>query len=512
MINFREMKEFVVLGGGTAGWFAALELQRLFGARVSITVLESPSVKVIGVGEGGILNFPQSLKRYGIDEREFIAATGAVIKLGFSYIGWNNGARDDIFYHLFHEIPQEGLGQSVNGILPHWATLLANGMGVHHACRSFPLVREQASQELVRRECVAAGLAMPSSLHFDAHRVAEYLKRVAMGRGVKWRQAQVLDLELDSSNARVRGLRIQNESAAMPVDFLVDASGFARVALGKTYKTPWRPLNRHSFLDRAIPFHLPPTKPNPALTTRALAMNAGWMWQIPLQERVGCGYVFSSEHLSENAAVEEIEARLGQSIVPMATLKFSAGHFEDVWVGNAMAVGLASGFVEPLEATSIGQMLGQVAAFGDAVVSSDGIVPMSTVRTFNRRNAMDWEGIRDFLRMHYDVKRRDTPFWRDVAAQELPASYVALKDCWQHRMPRPVDLIPYRFGHLLHFDFTSWIAVAQGVGALSTRAAASDLARLPHDVIVNANGFLASLQERHALDASMSLASDTVQG
>jgi tryptophan 7-halogenase len=498
MLDFRKMKNFVVLGGGTAGWFAAFELRRLFGPSVSVKVVESPRVGVIGVGEGGILNFPDALiRRYGIDLDAFIEGTGAVFKLGFEYIGWNNGRDDDIFYHLFHRLPTEGKGAMVNGVAPCWSMLAAHGIGVHHSIYSLPFVLANASQSEVRSACAAAGGLMPWSLHFDAHRVAEWLKRVAKAREIESHVGNVVELLRDAESGDVCGLRFENEERTMPCDFLIDASGFTRMAMQKTMGQSLRSFSDFMTHDRAIPFHIPHPRANPHLVTRALAMNAGWMWQIPVRERVGCGYVFSSEYLSEDQALVEIESRLGHKVEPMRTLRFHAGHFPRVWIGNVMAVGLASGFIEPLEATSIGQMLGQLIMFGETVAQSEGVVPQSTIATFNHRNCLDWDGIRDFLCLHYDVRRRDTPFWRDVTSRAMPSSYADLKKAWQLRTPRPVDLNVYRAGHVMHFDATSWFAVGQGVGVVPPAAARADLDMLPGEAVRFAEAFLESVRIRN---------------
>lgn len=502
MIDFRSMRNLVVLGGGTAGWFAALELQRLFGQQATITVIESPRVNVIGVGEGGILNLPHALARYGIDEAAFIEATGAVLKLGFEYVGWNTGRDDDVFYHLFHAAPNAADGSLHDGVPVDWAMLVANGVGVQYTESGLPLILNNASQDEVLRARATLGARLPTSMHFDAHRVAAWLKQVATGRGVRLLEASVQELIVESERGHVTGLRIEGAEQPVPVDFLIDASGFARLALGRTYGVPMRSFSDHLLHDRAIPFYQPHPRANPHLATRSVAMNAGWMWQIPVQERVGCGYVYSSAHLSDDEAMREIEARVGGKVEAARTIRFQAGHFEDVWIGNVMAVGLASGFIEPLEATSIGQMLGQVQTFGETVAGSAYVVPQSSISTFNERNRIDWTGIRDFLCLHYDVPRRDTPFWRDVATQAFPSTYATLKACWQQRLPRSADLQPYRLGNFMHFEATSWIAVGQGTGVIAPQAAAADIARLPRDVVLKGYQFLTTVKSRFALDAA----------
>lgn len=502
MIDFRSMRDFVVLGGGTAGWFAALELKGLFGQNANVSVVESPQVGVIGVGEGGILNLPPALARHGIDETEFIKATGAVIKLGFEYVGWNTGREDDIFYHLFHATPNAADGSLFDGIPVNWAMLVANCVGVQHLEKAFPLILNNSSQDEVLRVREAPGSSLPTSMHFDAHRVAAYLKRIALERGIRLITAQVLDLNLHTELGHVTSLKIEGDEKTIPVDFLIDASGFARIALGRTYRVPMRSFSKHLFHDRAIPFYLPHPRKNPHLVTRAVAMNAGWMWQIPVQERVGCGYVYSSAHLGDDEALLEVETRVGRRVDAARTIRFEAGHYEDVWIGNVMAVGLASGFIEPLEATSIGQMLGQVISFGNTIAGSAYVVPQTTIDSFNERNRVDWMGIRDFLCLHYDVRRRDTSFWRDVTAQSFPQTYAALKACWQQRLPRSADLQPYRPGHLLHFEAPSWIAVGQGTGAISPQAAAADVARLPREVVRAAYQVLTAVRSQFGLDGA----------
>ncbi|MDR2852640.1 MAG: tryptophan 7-halogenase [Burkholderiaceae bacterium] len=496
------MRNFVVIGGGTAGWFAALELRRLFGQPASITVIESPRTRVMSIGEGGILIVPQALKRYGISEDDFMKATGAAYKLGFQYIGWNTGREDDVYYHLFHRVPEADI---VNGIPVNWAMLAANGVGVHYAIDSLPLILRNAAQEEIRAARAKAGADhFPASFHFDVQRVAAYLKQVAMARGVRLLEANVNHLERDGESGFVRGIRIDGQEAALPVDFLIDASGFSRIALGKTYNEPMRSYTKYLRHDRALTFYIPPTSKNPHLVTRALAMDAGWMFQIPVhdaqgQERISCGYIHSSAHLSADAAHAEIEKRLGCKIDPLPMMHFDAKHFERVWVGNVMAVGLASGFIEPLESASIGQMLGQMMTFGELVGRSAYIVPELAINTFNQRNQIDWHGIADYLCLRYDVKRRDTPFWRDVATQVFPATYVSLKNCWQYRLPRPIDMATHAIGNLPHFPSTSWMAAGQGTGVVPMQAAAADLASLPSERMLEANKFLASVRSRFGL-------------
>lgn len=474
MLDFGEIRDVVVLGGGAAGWFAAAEARRLFGPHITVTLVESPDIGIVGVGEGGIVNLIDALKRNGIDPLAFMRETEGAFKLGFAYRGWHGGGDEDVYHHLFN-----GPLELADGFDPQMSALLADGIGVGRAVGSMPLVRRGASQDEVLQALQAENPGFTASLHFDSHRLAEYLHRIATGRGVRHRLAKVQELLLAPETGWVRALKLDGGDE-IPVGFLIDASGFARITLGRTYRVPWRSFSEWLLLDRAIPFHMPHPGPNPALVTNALAMPNGWMWQIPLLKRVGAGYVFSSAHVDDDTALCEIEQRLGFAVRPMRTLRFEPGHFEQVWRGNVMAVGLASGFVEPLEATSIGQMLEQLAAFGLVVAGSQGVVSDLAIERFNLANADYWRGILDFLRMHYDVRGRDTPFWRDVAARPLSPGYAALKRVWQRRTPRPFDTVPYRMrAQISMFGPPSWLAVGQGVGAIPPQAARMELQGLP---------------------------------
>ncbi|WP_211441421.1 tryptophan 7-halogenase [Collimonas humicola] len=505
-LDLSKARRIVVLGAGTAGLFAALEMRRIFGPSADITVIESPNAPIVGVGEGGILNLPQTLRRLNIDERDFAEKTGAVIKLGFAYLGWKNGQSDDIFFHMFHE-GRTGAPQApiYAGFAPNWSGMLANKVPLHYAMTNYELIEAGRSQEDVWRALAENPGKYSYSFHFAAERVAEYLRSIAIKRGIRCLKREVVDFKIDSFSGHVRALKFADAGDLEEVDFLIDASGFARLVIGKLYKTPWRSFRDHLLLDRAIPFHMPHQTPHPALATRALAMRAGWMWQIPVRERIGAGYVYSSRHLTDDDALREIETTLGFPIEPMRTLRFEPGHFEVIWRGNVLAVGLASGFVEPLEATSIGVMLDQIWSFGFDIENCGKIVPQTTIDLFNARSVSTWSQIRDFLILHYDSQRRDTVFWRDIANLTRPTEYSALMTTWGLRTPRPGDVASYSFSHSLIFDWPSWLMVGQGVGAIAPSSAATELAILPSSVRHDVGRFLNSLHSSHRVPPTSDL-------
>lgn len=499
MLDLTTPKRVAIIGGGTAGWFAALTLRRIFSPAVEVTLIEAPDIGIIGVGEGGLLNLVDALSRNKIPVDEFVRETGAAYKLGFVYEGWRGGGRDDCYYHLFGGPGIPELEWRQNGFFPFLSARIAAGEDLHSCVPGFEAIARNASQDEMRALLAAGKSGLMASYHFDSYRVASYLRQVALSRGVVHRTARIDALVLDRSGY-TRSLQFDGQQ--LDIDFLIDASGLARIGIGSTYGRRWVSFSDCLLLDRAIPFHLPNPHKHPALLTCAVSMKAGWMWQIPLIERVGAGYVFSSKHMDEATALAEIEAYLGRSIAPMRTLRFEAGHYGTVWINNVVAIGLASGFVEPLEATSIGQMLEQLRNLERILVDGGGVIGGETIDEFNRANAKCWAGIRDFLRMHYDCPRRDTLFWRDVAKAPLPESYAELKQCFQRRTPRFSDIETYvGSGWQGIFHTVNWMFVAAPLGVVPAAAARSELHRLPPETRADIQAYLDRLATSSASSA-----------
>ncbi|MBI0424984.1 tryptophan 7-halogenase [Acinetobacter sp. ACIN00229] len=276
---------------------------------------------------------------------------------------------------------------------------------------------------------------------------------------------------------------MKTEESLLDTDFIIDASGFSRLVVGKKLKSKWISFKKYLTLNCAIPFHISHKGKNPELVTRATAMNAGWMWQIPLKERIGAGYVFNSNFLSEEQAIIEVEKYLGYEIEPQKVLHFESGHFEKVWQKNVLALGLASGFVEPLEATSIGQMLEQLRVFEQVILQSGGIISDLSIKNYNHGNSATWQGICDFLRMHYDCPRKDSPFWQSIAQTPYPESYAALKEVFLERCPRMEDIKGYtQHGWNGIFHVVNWIFVGQSLGLISSEACKDELDFLPENL------------------------------
>lgn len=469
-----------VLGGGTAGWFAALHLRHACKENVEVMLVSTPEIPIVGVGEGGVLNFIPTLSRLNIPLLEFMQETSAVHKLGFMYEGWRDSHKnpDDYYYHMFPRLSDEKGFKEQSGFIPAFSGLINQNVPISYIVDSIQFQEKNISQnELTRMFVSGANKNFGSSFHFDTYKVGQYLKKIALQRGVIHKEGLFKEIERHMETGLVTAVQVDDTS--IPVDFVIDASGFSRQILGNKLGAKWESFHQYLSLNTAIPFHLKHSKKNPDLVTRSTAMNAGWVWQIPLQERIGAGYVYNSDFISSEQAIGEIEQWLGHDIEPIRTIPFEAGFYKEAWQGNVLAIGLASGFVEPLEATSIGQMLESLHMLMSIFIESNWVVSKSAITYFNQQNTQGWHGIRDFIRMHYDTGRTDTPFW-EFTKQDAVFSdqYLALKECWHYRTPRVLDLIPYVMDGNSIFGYYSWTAIAQALGVIRKEATIEEIADL----------------------------------
>lgn len=496
MLNLRGQQRVCVVGGGTAGWFAALHLRQLFSPSVEIILISAPEVPIVGVGEGGILNLMEALLRLKIPFGEFMQETEAVHKLGFVYEGWRDhqGNSKDLFYHMF-PVKNDGIFWSNQGYFPTLSALLNHDVPISYVVDSIQLRESNISQEALTQMLMAGqNKNFASSFHFDTFKVGQYLRKIALQRGVIHRESMFREIIQDNQTGLVSSIVVDEES--IHVDFVVDATGFSRKILGEKLKSSWQSFQDYLPVNTAIPFHLKHQQKHPDLVTRSTALNAGWVWQIPLQQRVGAGYVFDQNFITPEQAVDEVEQWLGYEIDPIRTISFEAGCYEEVWKGNVLAIGLASGFVEPLEATSIGQMLYQLGLFCAVVQECHGIVPQHSIDRFNQDNLQGWHGIRDFIRMHYDTPRSDTEFWKFMKHSAMSPTYRELKECWKYRTPRELDLSYYEMGGVLQFGVYSWLAIGQALGVIKAEASVAELYALAPEKKQKVAQYLSTIKQR----------------
>ena len=408
------IRTIAIVGGGTAGWLAACMLVRALPAGTAITVIESGQIGPIGVGEATIPPFIDLLRFLGIDEREFVRANGATYKLGILYRDWSRLGRD--YWHPF------GTFGATIGRRPfhhYWQRAAAQGLAPGIADYSLCAALAEAGKFRFpdpRAPGAAAGLRY--ALHFDAASVAGFLRVLAGKLGV-----QRLERTVASATRRADGFiesLLFEDGGRLGADLYIDCSGFHGVLIEQVLGTGYVDWGDLLPCDRAVAAATALCAARPPYTlSRARA--AGWQWRIPLQHRAGNGYVYSSAHLSDTAASDDLLGQIGAPLAPPRILRFTAGHRRRLWSGNCVALGLASGFLEPLESTNIPLVINGVFNLLDHF--PDRAFDLANIEAYSRELLEELAHIRDFLLLHYwGSARDDAPFRRDVRAVRLPDS------------------------------------------------------------------------------------------
>ena len=360
------MKNIHIIGGGTAGWLTAMFLQNIQ-PKSNITLIESKSIGIVGVGEGTTPNIRALFKRLCIDEEDFQSNTNSTRKIGIHFSNW------------------PGDGSSYN--------------------HDFYLSNKRNY-----------------AFHFDTYTLGEYFKNKAKQKGINYIQDDVLEFKTEDvlingdTESHIRQLILQ-DNGVIETDFIFDCTGFSRLILDKVMKSKWVSVKKYLTLNSALPFYLPnDTLLSKDTNTRtdSISMKNGWLWMIPLQDRMGCGYVFDSNYISDEEAKKEVEEFLGHSVDFKKRISFESGYFNEVWKGNCISIGLSGGFFEPLEATSIMTIVIQL----NKLISNSFDYTKRNFYNLSIRNAN--EQILNFIRYHYVCDRDDSKFWQDYKKREMP--------------------------------------------------------------------------------------------
>lgn len=389
-------KQIAIVGGGTAGWLSALAAQKILGDSADITLIESEEIGILGAGEGSTAILPLFLNYLGIDLSEFLKEVNGTHKIGVSFENWNGDGKKYIHDFFSTDVKVnptariEYIGYILKNKLPFDEYLISKKMAYENIC---PLTLD--NKEIVHH-----------SFHFDAHLLAKYLRKIAEKGGVLRIEAIVSDFELNNYGG-IGAIKLQ-DGRKINTNFVFDCSGFARLIIGKFYKSKWISYKNKLTVNTALPFQLPPDINHIKPYTRAIAMKYGWVWQIPLQTRWGCGYVFDSNYIGIDEAKAEIEEQFGVKVAGDRLIKFEAGRFSECWIKNCIAVGLSGSFVEPLEATSIGMT---IAALKFISKTDFEYVDNQKINSFNLSFGEIVDDIADFLQYHYITNRSDTEFW-----------------------------------------------------------------------------------------------------
>ncbi|MEN2748521.1 tryptophan halogenase family protein [Sphingomonas sp. T9W2] len=441
----------VIIGGGTAGWMTAAACGRyLNDGRRRVTLVESDAIGTVGVGEATIPSILNFNKLLGIDEAEFLRETRGSFKLGIEFAGWHTA--DSGYFHPFgnfgrdiegvnfHQLwaklkGQDGIGP-ISDYSPTTVAARANAFGPPHPDPRSPL----------------SGMAY--AYHIDATLYARFLRRRAEADGVARIEGRIVAVE-HHDNGHVAAVRL-DDGRRVAGDLFLDCSGFRSLLLGKAMGVGFEDWSHWLPCDRAIA--VPTERTEPVLPyTRATAHAAGWQWRIPLQHRTGNGLVYASRYMDDDAAQALLLSRLDAA--PTAAprrLSFTAGRRDAMWAGNVVAIGLAGGFLEPLESTSI-HLIQQGISKLFALFPDRGFSPVERDE-YNRQMADNYRSIRDFIILHYHATaRNDSPFWIHVRTMDVPDS-----------LTRKIELFRQK-GRIFRYEdelfaMPSWVAVLLGQG------------------------------------------------
>jgi tryptophan halogenase len=463
------MKKIVILGGGTAGWLTALHIKQIYN-NASVTLIESSKVGILGAGEGSVPLLITFLESLNINLGEFKKECDATFKLGINFENWNGDNQN--YLHPFLAPPGSPLdfkqlnrlGVNSKSGIPnsnsayYIANALANNENLNEVIPTNRLIVEKKSPYY--REENTIKISSGYSFHFNARKVADYLRKIGQSRGIKVIDGEYEDVLLDDKK-NIKGIFVKDKGF-FTSDFVFDCSGFQRLLIGGVYKTEWISYEKHLTVNSAIPFFLPQTEKVIRPETRAIAMKYGWMWQIPVKGRYGCGYIYDDNFINEEQAKTEVEEFLGHSVEVPKVFKFKAGRYKDVWQQNCIAVGLSAGFTEPLEATSVMTAIMQLLNLDPCSLALDN----QKIRDIynNVTGSLNDECVA-FLYFHYMSQRNDTEFWSTYKDRtEIPGKLKDILDIWKIRSPKNEDLTVV--GSIV-FEIYSWYLVGAGVKALN---------------------------------------------
>jgi tryptophan halogenase len=461
------VNDVLIVGGGTAGWLTAAVLAKRLGADkpngVQITLIESTEIGTIGVGEGTVPTFRTIIRSLGVDEAEFMRECSASFKQAIKFVDWVHAPVNGTHTHFFHPFERPQQLDNTKDLAPYWA------LGIGGDDRSYSDVVTlqggviEALKAPKRITDRSFGGPLNYAYHLDAAKLAAYLRKISIGFGVRHLIGTVETVELTAAGdiAAV----VTKEHGTLRAGLYVDCTGFAGVLIGRTLNEPWRDLTNMLFVDRAVAMQVPyPREDTPIVpATLATAREGGWIWDIGLDTRRGIGYCYSSKYSDDDRAEQVFRDYIGPAADGRTArrIKMRIGYRERQWVRNCVSVGLAAGFLEPLEATGINQIEAAVLLIAEYFPRHRSEMER-VARHFSYIMAKRIALTADFLKLHYHLtKRTDYPFWLDNSKPETVSDALREKiGMWERRPPCLLDF-ETRYEA---FDYVGYQYIVLGMG------------------------------------------------
>lgn len=448
--NDKKINKYVIVGGGTAGWMAASILSRsLNNSGCEIELIESPNIPTIGVGEATIPSIMDVLQFLKIPAKDFIAKTNSTFKLGIKFVDWHT--KGESYWHQFGYI-----GNKIDGkpFYQHWLKHHKNGGKLVFTSFSPSVVMAKKNKFLIADPKKPTVLSSSTyALHFDAGLVAKYLTQYCIDKKVIHTKAHVKDVKL-SENGLIDSLTLE-DGRQVEGDFFIDCSGQKALLINKALRVGLDNWQKYLPVDSAVVVQTEKLADLPPYT-QSIAHEHGWRWQIPLQNRTGNGYVYCSDYCDDETAKKLLlDNIVGDKLTEPAVIKFTTGKRDKIWYKNCLAVGLSSGFLEPLESTSIHLIVKGMLNFVQSIPNKQ--ISQATIDEYNRLMDIEYRCIRDFIVLHYcATAREDSPFWRMWQTLDIPESLQTKLSLFKEHgrlYKNDLDL----------FSADSWYAVLEGM-------------------------------------------------
>jgi len=436
----KAIRKLVIVGGGTAGWITAGTIAAHFqdNARdeVSITLVESPNVPIIGVGEGTWPTMRTTLKNMGISETDFIRECDATFKQGAKFAKWTTGADDDFYYHPL-ELP---VGFLESNLVPHWMQHKDKVSFADAVCTQSHICEESlAPKQIVTPEYQSVA---NYAYHLDAGKFSGFIQAHCVNKlGVTHILADMTSINT-ADNGDIASIETE-QAGTIEGDLFIDCTGFKSLLLGEHYDVPFIDCSDVLFIDTALAVHAPYETPETEIASHTIstAQDAGWIWDIGLSSRRGVGHVYSSRHTTQEKAERQLRDYLKPRVknaddLDVRKLPIRSGHREKFWQNNVVAIGLSAGFLEPLEASAIVLVELSARLVAEQLPPSRDVMDIVAKR-FNQRFRYRWDRIIDFLKLHYCITQRsDSQFWIDNKDPEtIPESLKELLELWRFQYP-----------------------------------------------------------------------------